>query len=63
MDSVDPKVLDLMDKALAAAFNMRVMARSGRKKKEGDSDLFYFFCIKYEWNHGLLSLPYEIYCL
>lgn len=35
MDTVDPKVLDSMDKALAAAFKTRMMARSGKRKKQG----------------------------
>ena len=36
MDTVDPKVLDSMDKALAAAFKTRMQARSGKKKKNGE---------------------------
>ena len=32
---MDPKVLDSMDKALAAAFKTRQLAKSGKKKKQG----------------------------
>ena len=36
MDAVDAKVLNSMDKALAATFRIRMQARSGKKKKEGE---------------------------
>ena len=39
MDTVDPKVLDSMDKALAAAFKTRMQAKSGKKKKLGNRRL------------------------
>ena len=41
MDTVDPKILDSMDKALAAAFKTRMQAKSGKKKKLGNAPFSY----------------------
>ena len=41
MDTVDPKILDSMDKALAAAFKTRMQAKSGKKKKLGNTSFSY----------------------
>ncbi|XP_065060180.1 uncharacterized protein LOC135687527 [Rhopilema esculentum] len=46
MDTVDPKVLDSMDKALAAAFKTRMQSRSGKKKQSEEKKTIVHFRLR-----------------
>jgi len=46
MDTVDSKVLNAMDKALAATFRVRMQARSGKKKREEEKKTVIHFRLR-----------------